>query len=134
MADQGLSDPRPLSPHLQVWKFHPTMLSSILHRATGVANSIGIILIVGWFFAAGLGEDAYVQFDAILSSIPAKIVLFGFTISILYHLINGVRHLVWDMGHGFSPKVADFWAFFAIIGSLVGAVAIWFAAGLVPGV
>ena len=74
------------------------------------------------FFAAGLGEDAYVQFDAILSSIPAKIVLFGFTISILYHLINGVRHLVWDTGRGFDLTTATQMAWGVIIGSVALAI------------
>ncbi len=132
MAGQGWTDKRPMSPHLQVWKFHPTMLSSILHRATGVANAVGVALIVGWVFAIASGADAFAGYDAFFSSIIGKLMLFGFTVSIFYHFANGIRHLFWDAGKGFSLKVADFWAVFAIVFGLVGAAILWLAAGLVP--
>lgn len=132
MSDQGWTDKRPMSPHLQVWKFHPTMLSSILHRATGVANYLGAILVVGWLFAAASGEAAYATYDAFFSCVLGQLILFGFTVSIMYHLSNGIRHLFWDAGKGFSPKLADFWAWFSIAFSLIGSIAIWLLAGLAP--
>lgn len=128
------TDKRPMSPHMQVWKWHVTMLGSILHRATGMANYVGAILVVAWLFAATLGQDSYDQFAAIVGSIPGQVILFGFTVSVAYHLLNGIRHLVWDIGHGFQPKFASFTGSLVILLSIVAAVAIWVAMGLVPGV
>lgn len=130
----GWTDKRPMSPHMQVWKWHVTMLGSILHRATGVANYVGAILVVGWLFVTTLGEERYDQFASIAASIPGQVILFGFTLSIVYHALNGVRHLVWDTGHGFTPKLASFTGSLVILASIIGAAGIWLAAGLIPGI
>ena len=132
MAGQGWTDKRPMSPHLQIWKFHPTMLTSILHRATGVANAAGLVVVIGWLFAASTGPDYYAKYDAVFTGIIGKVVLFAFTVSIFFHLFNGVRYLFWDSGKGFSPNVANFWSVAALVFGLFGAVAAWIAAGLVP--
>jgi succinate dehydrogenase / fumarate reductase, cytochrome b subunit len=123
-----------MSPHVQIWKWHVTMLGSILHRATGCALYVGAILVVAWLFAAASGAELYAQFEAIAGSIFGQVSLFGFTLALVYHALNGVRHLVWDSGHGFAPKLASFTGWLVIILSLVGSVAIWLLAGLVPGV
>lgn len=102
---------RPLSPHVQVWRWHPTMASSILHRATGVANYIGAILIAIWLILAAAGPDAYAVWqDANTGALGVviTIILIGFTFSVSYHLLNGIRHLAWDMGLGFDPKGSNF--------------------------
>ena len=128
------TDKRPMSPHVSVWRWHVTMLGSILHRLTGIAGYAGAFLVVGWLFAMTFGAERYEQFAALVASIPGQVVLFGLVLSILYHSLNGVRHLVWDAGHGFRPKTADFTGYLVIVLSIVGAVAIWIAAGLVPGI
>ena len=128
------TDKRPMSPHMSIWRWHITMLGSILHRATGVANYIGAMLVAAWLFAAASGPELYGQFEAIAGSIFGQIILFGFTLSILYHALNGVRHLVWDSGHGFTPSVASFTGFLVLVLAIIGAVAVWLLAGLVPGV
>lgn len=128
------TDKRPMSPHLWQWRWHITMLGSILHRFTGIANYLGAALIVAWLFVMTFGEEQYNEFAAIIASIPAQVILFGFTLSIVYHALNGIRHLVWDSGHGFTPKLASFTGALVILASIVGAVAIWIVAGLVPGV
>jgi succinate dehydrogenase / fumarate reductase, cytochrome b subunit len=128
------TDKRPMSPHMQVWKWHMTMASSILHRATGVANYVGAFLVVAWLFATAAGPDLYEPFAALVGSIWGQLVLFGFTLSVSYHLLNGVRHLFMDAGKGFNPKFASFTAGLALVLSIVLAVAIWLLAGLVPGV
>jgi succinate dehydrogenase / fumarate reductase, cytochrome b subunit len=128
------TDKRPMSPHMQVWKWHVTMLGSILHRATGMASYVGAALVVAWLFVTTLGEERYDQFASVIASIPAQVILFGFILSIVYHLLNGVRHLVWDTGHGLNPKFASFTGSLVIVLSIVGAVAIWLVAGLVPGI
>jgi succinate dehydrogenase / fumarate reductase cytochrome b subunit len=119
---------RPLSPHLQVWKFHPTMLSSILHRASGVANYVGVIFVAIWLIALASGEAAYTGLMDMLNG-PIKLLvlaaLIGFTLSLVYHLINGLRHLVWDLGKGFDPAGSNQRSVFIIIGSVAVTAIIW---------
>jgi len=127
------TDKRPMSPHVQVWKWHLTMASSILHRVTGVGNYLGIILVIAWLFATAVGPDLYEPLAGLTGSIWGQLILFGFTLSVCYHLLNGLRHLVMDAGAGFNPKFAGFTAGLAIVLAAVLAVAIWYLAGLVPG-
>jgi succinate dehydrogenase / fumarate reductase cytochrome b subunit len=122
--------PRPLSPHVQIWRWHVTMASSILHRATGVALYGGALILAGWAVALASGEAAYESYKALLGSLPGKVVLFGLAVSVFYHLANGVRHLVWDAGYGFTPKVADRSAWAAIGFGVVAAVALFVVAGM----
>jgi succinate dehydrogenase / fumarate reductase, cytochrome b subunit len=128
------TDKRPMSPHMQVWKWHATMLGSILHRATGCANYVGAILVAAWLFAAASGYEAYNAFQVIAGSIIGQLALFGFTVSMTYHTLNGVKHLVMDAGNGFNPKGASFWSTLVLVASVVVAIAIWVLAGLIPGV
>ena len=90
---------RPLSPHLQIYRWQLTSVLSILHRATGVALSAGAILLVWWLIAAASGPEAYEGVQNFLGSWIGLLLLFGWTLSLFYHLCNGVRHLVWDTGH-----------------------------------
>lgn len=91
---------RPLSPHLQVYKFQITSVMSILHRITGVSNIIGLIFISLLFIAASYGREEFDQVSGVVFSWPGKVVLALFTLSLCYHICNGVRHLVWDTGRG----------------------------------
>jgi succinate dehydrogenase / fumarate reductase cytochrome b subunit len=104
------------------------MASSILHRATSVANSLGALLIVGWLLSLTLGPQAYQAYQGFFATLPAQIILLGFTIAVAYHTLNGVRHLVWDSGHGFNPKVADMSGIFCMVVALLGGSAIWWFA------
>ncbi|QUD86828.1 succinate dehydrogenase, cytochrome b556 subunit [Phenylobacterium montanum] len=124
---------RPLSPHVQVWRWHITMAGSILHRATGVALYGGALILAGWAACLASGPAAFGTCKVILGSIPGKLVLFGLTFSIFYHLANGIRHLVWDAGKGFDPKFADATAagaiaFAAVISVFVWGIAAWMGA------
>lgn len=97
---------RPLSPHLQVYRWQITMTMSILHRATGIALVVGAFALAWWLLAVAAGGQAYVDAAACLASPLGKIVLFGFSLSLVYHLLNGIRHLLWDSGWGFElPEV-----------------------------
>lgn len=97
---------RPLSPHLQIYAKQITSTMSILHRATGVVNALGALLLACWLVALADGGEAYAQFSALAGSLPGRVALFVFGATLVYHLLNGVRHLVWDMGHGFEiPQV-----------------------------
>jgi len=128
------TDKRPMSPHVSIWRWHITMASSILHRVTGLANYAGAALIVAWLFATAAGPDYYEPLAAVVGSIWGQLVLFGFTLSVCYHLLSGVRHLFWDAGKGFNPKFASFIGAVNLVLAVVLAVAIWLLAGLVPGI
>ena len=93
---------RPLSPHLQVYKPQLTSVLSISHRATGIALSAGTVLLVWWLFAAVAGPDHFAVVQGFMGSWFGYLVLFGFTLAIMYHLCNGIRHLFWDAGYGFE--------------------------------
>lgn len=128
-------DTRPISPHLQVWKFHPTMLSSILHRATGTANAIGAILVTIWLLLVAAGPEAYAVWESLRAGplgIIVKLAMIGFTLSLVYHLLNGVRHLAWDAGIGFDPAGSNFRSVLIFIATPVITAVIWvFAGGLI---
>ena len=116
---------RPLSPHLQIWRWHITMWSSILHRATGVALYGAILIAAGWAIALAAGPFAYAAYLGDVGSPLGKLVLFGATVSIFVHLANGIRHLMWDAGEGLNPKTADMTAAAAIAFSIAASAAVW---------
>ncbi len=124
----GWSDPRPLSPFTSVWRWHVTMLTSILHRAAGVALFAGVFVLVAWLAAAAEGQQTYEKLMHIMASWPGRLVLFGFTLALCFHLLNGVRYLLWDSGHGFEKGMANRTAWIAILLSLVLTIAIWVTA------
>jgi succinate dehydrogenase / fumarate reductase cytochrome b subunit len=117
--------PRPLSPHVMHWRWHITMAASILTRVTGVGSYIGLLLVAGWALALASGEEAYESYMGLLGSIPGQVVLFGFTLSVFYHLAAGVRHLMWDLGKGYEKSTADASAWAAIVFAIVASVAVW---------
>jgi succinate dehydrogenase / fumarate reductase cytochrome b subunit len=90
---------RPLSPHLQVYRWQLTMVLSITHRATGVVLSAALIPFVGWLLAAAAGPEPLAAANALFASIPGLVLLAGVSFSFFYHLCNGIRHLVWDAGY-----------------------------------
>ena len=119
---------RPLSPHLQIYRWPVTMATSILHRATGCALAAGTLLLTWWLAAAAAGSDYYALVQACLGSILGRLVLLGFSWALFYHLLNGIRHLFWDAGHGYSIPVANKSGWAVIIGSVVLTVLAWILA------
>lgn len=97
---------RPLSPHLQIYRWYLTMALSIAHRVTGTANAIGLLLLTWWLVALASGPQAFGRVQGLVDSWFGTLVLFLYTLSIFYHMGNGVRHLVWDVGYGFDLGVA----------------------------
>jgi succinate dehydrogenase / fumarate reductase, cytochrome b subunit len=95
---------RPLSPHLQVYRWQITMVMSILHRATGVALAFGALLFAAWLGAIALGGEHAETMQGFFASWFGKLCLFGFSACLIYHLLNGIRHLVWDAGYGFGAQ------------------------------
>lgn len=97
---------RPLSPHLQIYRFELHMAMSIFHRATGAAMGVGLLLMVWALVALASGPEAFDQFVICMASPLGRVVLFGFTLALVYHALNGVRHLNWDAGHGLSKEAS----------------------------
>ena len=110
---------RPLSPHLQIYRWPITMAASITHRATGMALAAGTILLSWWLVAAASGPDAYAVFTRVTGNVIGEIVLFGFLWSLCFHLLNGIRHLAWDAGYGFRVPTAKLTAALVYGGSLL---------------
>jgi succinate dehydrogenase / fumarate reductase cytochrome b subunit len=94
--------PRPLSPHLQIYKPQITSVLSISHRITGVALGVGTVLLAAWIVAAAMGPAAYGRVAGLIGSWFGQMLLFGWSVALFYHLLNGIRHLFWDAGRGFE--------------------------------
>lgn len=101
MTDQPQSN-RPLSPHLQVYKPQYTSILSITHRATGVALAVGTLLLIYWLVGAAGGPESYAAAQGFIGSFFGRLLLFGWSAALFYHLCNGIRHLFWDAGYGFE--------------------------------
>ena len=119
---------RPLSPHLSIYRWPITMASSILHRTTGVALTVGFIVLVAWLFDAASGPDAYAVFLGAMDTTIGCVLLVGWSYAFFYHLSNGIRHLVWDTGRGLEIEQATASAWFVIAASIVLTAAFWWAA------
>ena len=116
---------RPLSPHLGIYKWSPTMATSITHRLTGCAMAAGSVFIAWWLIATASGPDSYAPFATVAGSIVGQIILFGLTLSLCFHLLNGIRHLAWDLGYGFDPKFSNTASVFIYIFSILIAVGVF---------
>ncbi|WP_265569893.1 succinate dehydrogenase, cytochrome b556 subunit [Sphingomicrobium nitratireducens] len=111
--------PRPLSPHLTIWKWGPHMLVSILHRITGGALTVAGLAILVWWLVALSGDAAgHARFVAAATHPLGMLVLVGLTWAFWQHLFSGLRHLVLDIGAGYELKVNRFWAVMTIAASL----------------
>ncbi|HEY1447469.1 MAG TPA: succinate dehydrogenase, cytochrome b556 subunit [Caulobacteraceae bacterium] len=116
---------RPLSPHVQIWRWHVTMTASILHRAAGLLLYFGLLILAGWALALGEGRTAFAAWSGLMSSWPGLALWFLITLSGFFHLANGIRHLAWDIGFGFKPKTADVTALIALGFAIVATVGFW---------
>jgi succinate dehydrogenase / fumarate reductase cytochrome b subunit len=119
---------RPLSPHLGIYRWAPTMLASILNRATGIALSAGSLLLVWWLVAAASGPDAFNQVQNFARSPIGLLMLLGWTASLFYHLFGGLRHLAWDMGHGFAKPSLNPMTFVVLGLTFLATLLVWLAA------
>ena len=103
---QARSHPLPLSPHLTIYRWPITMAASIVHRATGLLLAAGTVLLAWWLIAAANGPDAYNAFVGFAEGGFGRLVLFGVVWSLAFHLLNGIRHLAWDLGYGYALSTA----------------------------
>jgi succinate dehydrogenase / fumarate reductase cytochrome b subunit len=115
---------RPLSPHLTIYHWAPTMIVSITHRATGVALSAGVLVLAWWLVSLSAGPEGYQGFYNIIGSPLGLLVLLGFAWSLAFHTLQGIRHLAWDLGYGFKKETARLTALLVIGLSLLIAAAV----------
>ena len=128
------TDNRPLSPHLQIYKQGWTGIPSVLHRGTGIALSAGSLFLVYWLVALAGGPESYQSAQAVFGSLLGRIVLFGFTFALFYHLCAGIRHLFWDAVIGLDIDKAVTSAKLVVGASIALTVLTWLLAFTVGGV
>lgn len=119
---------RPLSPHIQIYRWTLTMMLSILHRATCVALYAGTVLLAWWLLAAATGPEAYAQVQAVSSAWYGRLVLFGYSWALFHHMFGGLRHFIWDTGRGFDLKHVEIIARLTSIVPLFLTAGVWVAA------
>ncbi len=116
---------RPLSPHIQIYRWTLTMILSILHRATGVALYAGTGLLAWWLLAIATGPEAYEQVRLVSSHWLGRLVLFGYSWALFHHMFGGIRHFIWDTGRGFDLKTVEILARITAIMPLLLTVLAW---------
>jgi succinate dehydrogenase / fumarate reductase cytochrome b subunit len=132
-AAAGTQRPRPLSPHLQIYKPMLSMMMSILHRITGAALYFGMALLAWWLIAAASGPNAYSTFQWFIGSLVGQVILFGYTWALVHHMLGGIRHLVWDSLRGFEPAEREMLVLANLVGSIALTLVIWGIGFLVGG-
>jgi succinate dehydrogenase / fumarate reductase, cytochrome b subunit len=125
MADTRVPVQRPLSPHLSIYKPMLTMMMSIVHRITGAALYFGTLLLAWWLIAAASGPNAYGRVQWFMSTAIGRRILFGYTWALIHHMLGGIRHLIWDTGHGFGPSEREWLVRANLAGSIVLTLVLW---------
>ena len=120
---------RPLSPHLTIYRWPISMILSILHRITGVAMSVGLVVLVLWLAAIAFDQASYESLRNMLTSVPGRVLLPGRCFAFFLHLANGVRHLVWDTGRLFEKRQVDVSAWIVLIVAVLMTAAYWLTIG-----
>jgi succinate dehydrogenase / fumarate reductase cytochrome b subunit len=124
---------RPLSPHLQIYRLTFTMAMSIVHRITGAALYFGTVLLAWWLIAAAVGPNAYANVEWFMATLVGRLILFGYTWTLLHHALGGVRHLIWDTGRGFEQAERELLSLSTLIGSIGLTVVVWVVGYLAMG-
>jgi succinate dehydrogenase cytochrome b subunit len=124
---------RPLSPHLQIYRWPLPMAMSIVHRATGIALYYGTVLVAWWLIAAGAGPNAYSKIGGFINSWFGRLVLFAYTWTLIHHMLGGIRHLIWDSGYGFEPHERESLSFATIAGSVGLTLVLWVIGYMIVG-
>lgn len=119
---------RPLSPHLQVYRWTLTMAMSVVHRATGIALYAGTILLAWWLVAAAMGPEAFSWADGFFGSLIGRLILFGYTWALIHHMLGGIKHFVWDVGAAFDPAGRELVTRLTLIGSVALTMIVWVVA------
>ena len=121
----NITDHRPLSPHVGIYRWQFTNTLSILHRITGVALTLGLIPFAAWLWAAAYSPDCFAWLSMAFASILGKLALFGWTVAFFYHLGNGIRHLNWDIGKGFEIDNARTTGYLVVVFAITASIFTW---------
>ena len=133
MTSSARSQPRPLTPHLRIYRLTLTMMMSIAHRITGASLYLGTLLLAWWLLAAAKGPETYATFKDFADGWLGKVILLGYTWAIIHHLLGGLRHLVWDTGRGLDLRTANFMARTTLVGSIALTALVWIIVTYVKG-
>ncbi|HWY66506.1 MAG TPA: succinate dehydrogenase, cytochrome b556 subunit [Rhizomicrobium sp.] len=128
MADnpqRPLAATRPLSPHMTIYRWPVTMMTSITHRLTGIGLSLGAVILAWWLVSISNGPEGYQSFYAVADTPVGLVVLCGLTWSLVFHFLNGIRHLAWDLGYGFDKHLAERNSVIIFALSVLGALAVF---------
>ncbi len=128
MSDTKKYTTRPLSPHLQVYRPQMTSVLSIMHRAAGYALALGTIMVVWMLVAAASGPEAYGAFQDFVGTALGKFMIFGWSVALFYHMSNGVRHMLWDMGYLFKIESAYKAGYLVLAMTAILTALVWWAA------
>lgn len=121
----GTAVRRPLSPHLQVYRPQLTSMLSIMNRLTGIASSVGTLVFVWWLAASAGSPKGYAAMQGFVGSWFGLVLLFGWTVALVYHFVGGLRHLAWDAGYGYDLPQVYASGYAAIAATVIGTLAIW---------
>jgi succinate dehydrogenase / fumarate reductase cytochrome b subunit len=116
---------RPLSPHIQVYRWPISMAISILHRVTGVALGVGTLLLTWWLVAAATSDEAFDRAQWFVGSAVGLLLLFGWSVALIFHFFAGIRHLVWDAGFGFNPPAYNNTAWGTLAATAICTLLVW---------
>jgi succinate dehydrogenase / fumarate reductase cytochrome b subunit len=125
MAETKAPAERPLSPHLLIYRWPLAMTMSILHRVTGAGLYFGTLLVAWWLIAAAAGPNPYSYVVAFMSSFLGRLILFGYTWALMHHMLGGIRHLIWDLGRGFSETEREWLSVASAVGSVSLTLLLW---------
>jgi succinate dehydrogenase / fumarate reductase, cytochrome b subunit len=124
-STEGERVERPLSPHLQVYRWPISMALSILHRASGIALGVGTLAFTWWVTSIAISPNAFAIVQAVFDSLLGQLILAGWTFALIFHLSTGVRHLFWDFGYGFVAPQYERSAWIAIAMTICGTILVW---------
>ena len=124
---------RPLSPHIQIYSFMLTYVMSGFHRVTGFVLYFGIVLVVWWLVAAASGPNAYAKVQWFMGSTVGQVILFGYTWALIHHMYGGIRHFIWDTGHGYGATEREWLVRVGLAGSIATTIILWIVGYAVMG-
>ena len=124
-TDAAPTPARPLSPHLTIYRPTMTMAMSIMHRITGGALYVGVLLLAWFLLATSMDAAAFGVASGFLNSIIGRLILFGFTWALFHHMLGGVRHFIWDAGYGMDKPQREWLAMGTLIGGFVLTIVVW---------
>jgi succinate dehydrogenase / fumarate reductase, cytochrome b subunit len=133
MAETRAPVQRPISPHLQIYKPMLTMMMSIVHRITGAALFFGTLLLAWWLLSAALGASSYAKVQWFMGTFVGQAILFGYTWALIHHMYGGIRHFIWDTGHGYGATEREWLVRAGLAGSIVTTIVLWIVGYAVMG-